>query len=108
MGAASAAPFSMSCLGGFTGCEKNKSVDHHGRAALQRRVSRLKSVRLQPQWPSPSTDCIFRSLFSRCEEQSHSMCKDRKSSVGSVNEHDPNETAKLWRAAAISSRLSRC
>ena len=29
------------------------------------------------------------------------MCSDRKSSMGSVNEHDPNEIAKSWRAAAI-------
>jgi hypothetical protein len=47
--------------------------------------------------------CFIAGIFIR-----GAKIKDRKSSMGSVNEHDPNEIAKFRRAAAISSRLSRC
>src|SRR5712664_1642466 len=42
------------------------------------------------------------------EYRIHSRRRDFKSSMGSVNEQDPNETAKLRRAAAISRWLIRC
>src|ERR1700687_2476981 len=42
------------------------------------------------------------------EDRFHSRRRDFKSSMGSVNEHDPNEPANPWRAAAFSCRPSRC
>src|ERR1700686_1398122 len=52
-----------------------------------------------------TTDAVAQ-LFHR--QRFHRMQRDFKSSTGSVNEHDPNETANRCRVAVISSRVSLC
>ena len=50
---------------------------------------------------------LHRRIVSLVEDGFHKRRRDRKSSMGSVKEHEPNEIAKSWRTAAISRALSR-
>src|SRR5271157_3385267 len=50
---------------------------------------------------------LYFRIVGLVDDGLHSRCRERRSSMGSVNEHEPNDTAKFRRAVAISSRLSQ-